>query len=403
MSMALGRLRKLNTQLNALDERNHARDRLETIQVTAATNGTFGCVVKFDEHNSFLTHWYNDADQMRACLIHMKGLIRANCTERDLFDFAGSILDQPVPSNKTVIWLYFRNLTKLFPDIQKLKSSVFLKLLFAGIKCVYAKSTDTVEEGTPLVVYNHFEVDIIPVTDTTTGYDAMIYFGLKGRSKGIEYIECNGTTSPILLYNFGQDGYVHEPIWIFTPAWRRRGRRLQWTEPTRLHRDLFISKDLFRNTLSLFAPNTPYAAIGETFHMHTQLYPKTTSDHELNIRHDGGMQKVFIFETNPLKHAIDSANFVCAFTTLGFRHWQYTPTKTMANMECFVTLNYRETDWQPQPLRPRHIYLMDRGQAFDFSLTVSYKGVVTSDDFIIIRSTKTEKQFSDADSEAEAD
>jgi hypothetical protein len=396
MSTTLSVLRNLDTQLNTLDTRTHARESLEKIQVKE-TRGGSGCIVHYEKQASFLTHWYNDAAQMTACLVHMKGLLKQKRTERDLYDFAESIFDQAAPSQSTVIWLYFINLTKLFTNIQDLKSDEFLKLLFAGIK--RAKSKDTVEEvekGSSLIVYEHFEVDIIPIRDSPTNYDAMIYFGLKGERNGIEYMESNGNaTSPILLYNFNP-----RPHYIFSPAWRRKGLGgLKWIEPARAELTDFISKECFQNTLSLFKPNTPYEVIGETFQMHTQLYPDTTSDYELNIRNEDGMQKVFSFNTNPLDYAIDRPNFVCALTKVGFQHWQYTPTRTEAGMECSVALRYMRVDDGEDA--EEYLYLQDALGAFDLSLNVSYKGVTTGDDFIIIRSTKTEEEFSDADSEPE--
>ena len=68
-------------------------------------------------------------------------------------------------------------------------------------------------------------------------------------------------------------------------------------------------------------------------------------------------------------------------------------------MECSVALHYvRVDDGEDEG---ECLYLQDASDVFDLSLNVSYKGVVTGDNFIIIRSTKTEEEFSDADSEPE--
>jgi hypothetical protein len=361
--------------------------------------GSNGCIVEFKKH-SFVSHWFSDAAQMTACLVHMKRLMKPGLIERHLFDFAQSIFDQATPSDSAVVWLYYMNLTKLFTDIQYLKSVEFLKLLFSGIRPL--GSPDTVKPlespdavDPPLVVYGRFEVIIMPVKDTKIGYDAMIYIGLEGRSKGPEYIvsPISGARAPMLhtrhnQYRFGC---------VFSPAWRRGGKSLKWVEPAVANLD-DLSKECFENTLALFKPDTPYEVIGEAFHIQYDLCPITTDDYDLDFRNEEGVHRVFGFRTNPLEFAMDPPNFVLALTAVGVRPWNYVPSATGVAMECSVDMNYLLVDDDPDSA---HNSIQEHADnIFDSSLKVCYKGaLVTDGGFMIIRSTKTEKAHSEADSE----
>ena len=359
--------------------------------------GSNGCIVEFKKH-SFVSHWFSDAAQMTACLVHMKRLMKPGLIERHLFDFAQSIFDQATPSDSAVVWLYYTNLTKLFTDIQCLKSVEFLKLLFSGIRPL--GSPDTVKPlesavDPPLVVYDRFEVIIMPVNDTAIGYDAMIYIGLKGRSKGPEYIvsPISGARAPMLLTRHN----LYRFSCVFSPAWRRGGKSLKWVEPAVANLD-DLSKECFENTLTLFKPDTPYEVIGEAFHIQYDLCPITTDDYDLDFRNEEGVHTVFTFGTNPLEHAIDPPNFVLALTAVGILHWNYVPSATETDMECSVDLNYIEVEFAPES--EQNMLQNRTATEFDSSLKVCYKGVRMPDGgFIIIRSTKTEKAHSEADSE----
>ena len=398
MPTTLSLLRKVDTRLSALDR---PADGLQIIEVKATVQN--GCIVELKKH-SFVSHWFSDAAQMTACLVHMKRLMNPGRIERHLFDFAQSIFDQATPSDSAVVWLYYMNLTKLFTDIQDLKSVEFLKLLFSGIRPL--GSPDTVKPlespdavDPPLVVYDRFEVIIMPVKDTKIGYDAMIYIGLKGRSKGPEYIvsPISGARAPMLLWYTRYD--PDTPRYILSPAWRKEGHFLKWIEPASADfAQVEKSKDGFENTLALFKPDTPYDVIGEAFFIQYQLCPYTTDEYDLDFRNEEGVHRVFGFRTNPLEFAMDPPNFVLALTAVGVRPWKYVPSATGVAMECSVDMNYLLVDDDPDSA---HNSIQEHADIiFDSSLKVCYKGaLVTDGGFMIIRSTKTEKAHSEADSE----
>ncbi len=332
----------------------------------------------------------------------MKRLMKPDPTESRLFDFAQSIFGLATPSTFALVWLYYMNLTELFTNIQDLKSVEFLKLLFSGIRPL--ESPDTVlplgsAVDPPLVVYDRFEVIIMPVNDTAIGYDAMIYIGLKGRSKGPEYIvsPISGARAPMLLWYTRYD--PDTPRYILSPAWRKEGHFLKWIEPASAYfAKVEKSKDGFENTLALFKPDTPYDVIGEAFFIQYQLCPYTTDEYTLDFRNEEGVHTVFTFRTNPLEHARDPPSFVLALTAVGILHWNYVPSATETDMECSVDLNYIEVEFAPES--EQNMLQNRTATEFDSSLKVCYKGVRMPDGgFIIIRSTKTEKAHSEADSE----
>ena len=407
MAVTLDLLKKINKKLDAAVSVASSGDGLKEIRVARPTRGS-GCIVRYGAHDCFVSHWFDDADEMTQCLIYIKGAMKSGCTELDLYQFAFSVLSQAPPSRSDVVWLYFLNLSKLFADIKQIQSNALWEKLLLGIKDRFREPRTDSAVSASTAVYNLFEVQVTAHAKMT-----MIYVGLKGCGSGPNYlISENETEFPVLDYKSYPENdtpdCTYYPTWFcrtdlkWTESLRRRrdGIDLRWIEPSREahHRtDHANFATCITAVLALFRKDTPYTVIGSTLNSCMCLCPRTTNDRELRHRNEG-MHHAFIFRENPLEYVINDQDFVLAIAAVELRLWGYTPVNTQTYMECQVTLNYLLLF---EPETNDEFYDLQNATAPNFDITpnVSYKGIVTDGDFIILRSTRSEEDHSAADSE----
>jgi len=388
MAVTLGFLRKIDKAMCcAAVSGNNEENKLECIHICRLAQGT-GCGLQYGEEDCFESHWYKDPDEMTQCLLQIQKFMKKECTERDLYDFAFSVFHQAIPSRSDMVWLYFLNLTDLFEDIRCVYSREFWELLLSGIK----ENSQTSEAGLScLVIYDRFEVKLEQHSNMT-----MVYVGLIGHGVGPEYLKSeNGTEFPIMKYISDQGNTT--PNYIYYPT-RSHGSKLKWMEPARVKfydNNLDYLERCFRAILNIFKSETPYAVIGETFHVSAMLYPIIANNHVSNYMKIDNIPTPFVFKLNPLSYAIARQDFVRILTAVGFQRWGYTPMPNTSGMECGVVLYYTLTF---EDTTDKYYDLQEAGNSkFDITMNVSFKGVLNGD-FRIIRSTKTNNVHSAAGS-----
>jgi hypothetical protein len=301
------------------------------------------------------------------------------------------------------VWLYFLNLSKLFRKIEDIQAIAFWEKLLSGIEKNF-RVNPAPSDST--IVYSRFEVQVTIHSDMT-----MVYVGLNGHGLGPNYLASeNGTEFPVLAYK--SSPHNETPYYTYYPAWFHRTDlkwaeslrnicneiNLRWIEPAREpcirtnHPDF---NECIQAVLDLFVKDTPYTVIGSTLYVCMLLCPRTTSDLELNHR-NAGIHQAFIFQENPLPYVINSQNFVRDIAAVEFGLRGYTPVNTETNMECQVALNYKQRFGADNA----HYDLTDAADPdFDITRNICYRGAVTNGEFIVMRSTKTEKEHSAANSE----
>ena len=397
MAMTLSLLRKIDRRLDAVAGGGSTENRLEQIRVEDSSDRQGGyCMVYCGIRDYFVSYWFDDADEMTNCLEYIKGLMKPESNERDLYEFAFAIFNQNSPRPRDIVWLYFCNLDKLFKDVNIIKTIEFWESLLSGMNEQYVHY-EPISMPDALLVYESFDVKI----QESNGM-IMIYVGSTGEGHSLEYLSVHEKNIPILKTKNNPEDTAF--AYLYYPAWRN-GHNLKWIEPSRIsiYLDERLSIDALRSILDLFKDDTSYTVIGSTFNICMQLCPKITSDSELHYRSTDGIHRAFCFEENPLQHAINSKDFVLNVATAAFRGRNYRPIITETDMECCVPLNF-EVNWEHETTEV--YYVLQNGannNTNNITINISYKGVVKGRDFIIIRSTRTEEGHSEASTAPNSD
>jgi len=410
MTITLSLLRRIDKRLNAAESGNSTQIKLEHIRVNRSERGT-GCIVGYGVRDCFVSHWFDNAEQMTQSLLYIKGLMKPGRTELDLYQFAFSVFNQSPPNGSDVVWLYFLNLSSLFQRITQIQSVKFWEPLLLGIKDRFrANAVPSTPPST--VVHGRFEVQVTRHSNMT-----MVYIGLNGCRIGPNYLtSANGAEFPVLAYK--SDPAKDAPDNIYYPAWFRRTDLkweespkessdridLKWIEPAR--EPCYLTNPADFNgcivaILALFQKDTPYTVIGSTIYNCMLLCPRTTSNEELHHRNEG-IHRAFLFQENPLLYAINSQSFVHDILAANVGLWGYTPMNIENDMECQVALNFNGS-YDPETDDVYYNLQNAANPNPQLTLNVSYKGTVSNDEFIIIRSTKTEDAHSAASSEENSD
>jgi hypothetical protein len=398
MVVTLGLLKKINRKLDAAMSVGGSGDGLTDIHIDSSARGT-GCIVRYETRDCFVSHWFDDASQMTQCLMYIKKSMKPECTELDLYQFAFSVFNQAPPNGTDAVWLYFLNLSTLFQRIEHIQAIAFWEQLLSGIKHNFRENPAPSDST---IVHSRFKVQVTKHSRMT-----MVYVGLNGHGLGPNYLTSeNGTEFPMLAYKSSPlndaPHYTYYPAWFQTTdlKWTDRcnGNNLMWIEPARepcSRTEHAEFNECIQAVLALFVKDTPYTVIGSTLYVCMTLCPRTTSILEFNHR-NAGIHQAFTFQENPLPYVINSRDFVRDIAAVEFSLRGYTPVNTETNMECQVALNYK------QRLGADNTHYDLRGAAdpdFDITRNICYRGTVTKGDFIVMRSTKTEKEHSAANSE----
>lgn len=346
------------------------------------------CLVSFSGEQ-FQTNFSRHAAKLNEILLYLWGLMKDECTEHHLFEFARAILERGIPdrdSHHVLTWIIIDNPLSVFKYIDEIDKTKLADMLTNHLDRDTNTADLTLSDGSAINSKKSFILHF-----KMYGAYAMFFLVSAFDIVTIRTVE----TVPVLDYTGERLKYTFYPYKYFEGAMNYTIAfclGIQW-DGTGVNPGHTLDTCL-SNTVPLFKPDTHFSEIGNAFEIIVHACPATLPR---RFQHNGTEPEIdefddeYRFSNYSLQHIQDDIEtFFEKLIVLGAGLFAYTPTKTANPMEYSLNLHYNNRSLIPGGI----LATVPTNHLFPFF----FKGLALADEMIILRSFVSDDSHSVATS-----